>query len=96
MDDVEADEAMESGEDESEASEVFEENLFSRGKSTAMVPPKVGRLLLPHMVMKLMMMWIKESRDCTDCCRRSNATKQIQLSQTSNDSRNILYIHPQG
>lgn len=50
MEDVEADEVTESGEEESEVSELFDENLFSRGKSTAMVPPKVGRLLLPHMV----------------------------------------------
>lgn len=53
MEDVEADETTESGEEEREVSELCEKNLFSRGKSTAMVPPKVGRLLLPHMVVMM-------------------------------------------
>lgn len=44
------DEMTESGEEERDDSEARDEKWGSWGKSTAMVPPKVGRLVSPHMI----------------------------------------------
>jgi hypothetical protein len=49
-----ADETTESGEEDREPG--FEGRRFSRGKSTAIVPPKVGRLVSPHMLMLMLML----------------------------------------
>ena len=49
--DVDEDEdVMELGDEDRDDSEGLGEMRFSRGKSTAMVPPKVGRLVSPHMI----------------------------------------------
>lgn len=44
-----AEETIESGDEDNELG--FDGRRVSRGKSTAIVPPKVGRLLSPHMLM---------------------------------------------
>lgn len=40
----------ESGEDDSDDTELFEELVLSRGKTTAIVPPLAARVVSPHMV----------------------------------------------
>jgi hypothetical protein len=50
VDDVDENDEIDSGDDDRDISEGLGLVLFSRGKRTAMVPPKVGRLLSPHIV----------------------------------------------
>lgn len=44
------DETTESGDEDRDPE--FKGRRFSRGKSTAIVPPKVGRLVSPHMMVE--------------------------------------------
>lgn len=50
VDDADENDEIDSGDDDRDVSEELELVRFSCGKRTAIVPPRVGRLLSPHIV----------------------------------------------
>lgn len=76
--DADADDAKLSGDDERDASdEEVECKRFSLGKSTAIVPPKVGRLVSPHMLIMDVRLQVANAR----CSERMSTIEARCMSQ---------------